>query len=93
MLSFEALQERSDRAWKRAGLRRITPHELRHTAITWLDDAGVRHKVISQLSGHELPHGGAQVTGRYTHVLPGDFERARDLFDAYLTRQIAESTG
>ena len=93
MISFEALQERSDRTWKKAGLRRITPHELRHTAITWLDDAGVRHKVISQLAGHELPHGGAQVTGRYTHGLPGDFERARDLFDAYLTRQLAESTG
>jgi integrase len=93
MLSFEALQERSDRAWKRAGLRRITPHELRHTAITWLDDAGVRHKVISQLAGHELPHGGAQVTGRYTHGLPGDTERARDLFDAYLARGLAASAG
>ncbi len=93
MLSFEALQKRCDKTWKTAGLKRITPHELRHTAITWLDDAGVRHKVISLLAGHELPHGGAQVTGRYTHELPGDFERARVLFDAYLARGLAASAG
>src|SRR6202020_2169774 len=41
-LSFEALQTRSDEAWAAAGLTRITAHECRHTAISWLHAAGGR---------------------------------------------------
>lgn len=86
LLSCEALQERSDTAWEEAGLRRITLHECRHTAISWLDAAGVRPQVISTIAGHELKHGGAQVTARYTHTLPGDIEQAGALLDAYLAK-------
>jgi integrase len=91
LLSCEALQMRSDKAWAKAGLKRITLHECRHTAISWLDAAGVRHQVISTIAGHELKHGGAQVTARYTHTLPGDLERARQLLDAYLAEHMANS--
>jgi len=83
-LSCEALQARADNAWADAGLQRITLHECRHTAISWLDAAGVRHQVISTIAGHTLKHGGARVTARYTHTLPGDLEHARRLLDAYL---------
>jgi integrase len=86
-LSCEALQARADKAWDKAGLQRITLHECRHTAISWLDAAGVRHQVISTIAGHTLKHGGAQVTARYTHTLPGDLEDARRLLDAYLARE------
>jgi integrase len=94
MLSFEALQTRSDDAWETAKLKRITAHECRHTAISWLDAAGVRQKVISQLAGHALQHEGAHVTERYTHTLPGDFERAGQQLDVYLANAInEEATG
>jgi integrase len=86
LLSFEALQTRADKAWKDAGLQRITAHECRHTAISWMDAAGVRGRVISQLAGHALQHDGAQVTGRYTHTLPGDIAQAGKQLDAYLVR-------
>ncbi len=43
-------------AVRRAGLpRHITPHVLRHTAITWLDDAGVPVEAVSKLAGHSDP--------------------------------------
>jgi integrase len=87
-LSFEALQERADERWERAGLQRITAHECRHTCITWLDAAGVRPKVVSVLAGHALPRAqqdAAPITQqRYTHTLPGDLQRAGALFAAYL---------
>lgn len=88
MLSFEALQARADKTWSAAGLTRITAHECRHTCITWLDAAGVRPKVVSKLAGHSTltrHTGAAAITQeRYTHTLPDDLERARELFDAYL---------
>jgi integrase len=87
-LSFEGLQTRADEAWLAAKLNRITAHECRHTCITWLDAAGVRPKVVSVLAGHAVPRAqrdAAAITQqRYTHTLPGDLTRARDLFSAYL---------
>jgi integrase len=86
-LSFEALQTRADAAWEKAKLTRITAHECKHTAVSWLEAAGVRQVEISMLAGHALQHGGAPVTARYTHALPGYLERAREQFDAYLARE------
>ncbi|MEK6251258.1 MAG: hypothetical protein AABM43_04820 [Actinomycetota bacterium] len=66
-------------------------HEARHTAATWLDHAGVTPKVASQLMGHRTPEnqpGAAPITlRRYTHTLPGELERARDLLDAFLAQR------
>ncbi len=68
------------------GLEPIGLHESRHTAATWLDHAGVSPKVASTLMGHKTPEyqpGAASITlRRYTHTLPGELERARDLLDA-----------
>jgi integrase len=95
MLSFEALQKRADEAWEQRGLERITAHELRHTCATWLDAAGVRPRVVSELMGHAVPRvlgGAAPITQqRYTHTLPGDLERARELLDVYLAERPADS--
>lgn len=95
MLSFEALQTRADAAWGRAKLTRITAHECRHTCASWLDAAGVRPVVVSQLMGHAAPAkqvGAAEITQtRYTHSLPGDLDRAVALFDTYLRDQVAET--
>lgn len=86
MVSFEAAQVRADDAWDTARLARITAHECRHTFASWLDAAGVRPAVASVLMGHSVSkaQGGAEVTKRYTHALPDDLERARDLLDTYL---------
>jgi integrase len=87
MLSFEALQTRADGIWKKAKLTRIAAHECRHTAISWLDAAGVRGYVVSRIAGHEVRGEAAAVTARYTHLLPDDLDVARKLFEAFLARR------
>jgi integrase len=112
LLSFEGLQKRVDDTWlpkdkngKPTGEKvgeRITAHECRHTCASWLDAAGVRPVVVSQLMGHAAPArqaGAAQITQeRYTHALPGELEQARLLFDAWVaekgkTSKVARKTG
>jgi integrase len=103
MLSFEGLQKRVDDIWepkdghgnptgKKVG-NRITAHECRHTCASWLDAAGVRPVIVSQLMGHAAPArqiGAAQITQeRYTHVLPGELEQARGRFDRWLADGLA----
>lgn len=99
MLSFEGLQKRVDDTWepkdehgKPTGEKvgeRITAHECRHTCASWLDAAGVRPVLVSQLMGHAAPArqlGAAQITQeRYTHALPGELEQAREQYDRWLT--------
>lgn len=98
MLSFEGLQKRADDTWQPKDKRgkptgdkigeRITAHECRHTCASWLDAAGVRPVVVSQLMGHASPArqmGAPPITQeRYTHALPGELEQARVTFDAWL---------
>jgi integrase len=98
MLSVGDVQERVHREWRALGLEPIGLHESRHTAATWLDHAGVSPKVASTLMGHKTPEyqpGAASITlRRYTHTLPGELERARDLLDRFLAeRTAAEATG
>lgn len=98
MLSFEGLQKRVDDTWEPKGAHglptgekvgeRITAHECRHTCASWLDAAGIRPVLVSQLMGHAAPArqlGAAQITQeRYTHALPGELEQARRQFDRWL---------
>ncbi len=43
-------------AVRRAGLdARVTPHTLRHTALTWLEEEGVPIELISKLAAHSGP--------------------------------------
>ena len=88
MLAHGGLQRRIHDEWERSGHRPIGLHEARHTAATWLDHAGVSPKVASEIMGHKTPEyqpGAASITlRRYTHTLPGELERARDLLDHFL---------
>jgi integrase len=84
--------------WKKAKLTPITLQESRHTAATWLDAAGVPPKIASVLMGHATPArqpGAAPITlARYTHTLPQDVERARELLNLYLAeRQATKVSG
>ena len=96
MLSLDQMQKRVIREWKSSGLTPIRLQESRHTAATWLDHAGVTPKLASAFMGHKAPArhlhpDAAPITLRlYTHVLPGELERARDQLDAFLAARETE---
>lgn len=93
-LSIERVGERIRDRWIELGKEPIGFQQCRHTAATWLDHAGVTPKVASQLMGHSTPEfqaGAARITlQRYTHVLPGELERARDQLDKFLLERSRE---
>jgi integrase len=63
---------------KRAGLRDIRIHDLRHTHATLMLKAGIHPKVVSE----RLGHANIGITlDIYSHVLPGLQEAAAEKFD------------
>jgi len=58
---------------KRAGVPRITFHQLRHAHASYLARAGVDPKTIQTRLGHSTPHFSLRV---YAHTLPGQQEAA-----------------
>jgi integrase len=96
LLSLNQLSKRVAEKWREAGLRPIGLQDSRHTAATWLDHAGVAPKVGSVFMGHKAPKRNlhpeaAPITlRRYTHVLPGELQRARDQLDQFLAAREAE---
>jgi integrase len=78
-----AVTRSADRAWKRAGLERITLHECRHTFASLMIAAGVNAKALSTYMGHA----NISITlDRYGHLMPGNEEQAAGLLDTYLAR-------
>jgi integrase len=57
-----------ERTIRRAGLRTIRLHDLRHTHASLALKAGVPVKVVSETLGHESP---AFTLKQYAHVIPG----------------------
>jgi integrase len=75
------LQKRADRAWREAGLERITLHECRHTFASIAIAAGVNIGTVSAALGH------ASVTitwDRYHHLMPGTMDEAASLIQGYV---------
>lgn len=67
----------------RAGLRRITPHGLRHTHATMLLKQGVPAKIVSE----RLGHASVGITlDTYSHVLPDMQDTAADAMEAIMRR-------
>lgn len=79
-----------DAAVKRAGVPKYTPHACRHTAASWLVQAGVSLYEVQAFLGHEDPH----TTQRYSHLLPDANGRIEAAWDAITHRaRTASETG
>jgi len=64
-------------ACKRAGIRQVRVHDLRHTYASTLVRRGVGLQAVQELLGHHS----VVVTQRYAHLAPGDLSRAVDVLD------------
>jgi integrase len=62
------------RLLKRAGLRRITLHDSRHTTLTLMEHAGVPISIVSKWAGH---YDAAFTQRTYVHANSLDLEQAR----------------
>lgn len=65
------------RAAKRAGLEGMHLHDLRHTAITYMLEAGVNPRTVSEIAGHSSP---SFTISQYGHVLQNAKKDASDAF-------------
>jgi len=66
---------------KRAGLRRVRFHDLRHTAATLMLSAGVDIKLVAETLGHR---DATMVLKVYGHVLPHQRDEAAQKMEAIL---------
>lgn len=62
------------RLLRRAGLRRITLHDSRHTTLTLMEHAGVPISIVSKWAGH---YDSAFTQKTYVHANDDDLERGR----------------
>jgi integrase len=67
---------------KRAGVRRRTFHELRHTCASLLFQRNVNPKIVQELFGHASV---AITLDIYSHMLPGMGGEAADAIEAALS--------
>lgn len=66
-----------DQVCERAGIPRCTPHQLRHTCLTELNDAGHNLRQVQEFARHENP----EVTAGYTRVKDEQLEALADALD------------
>jgi integrase len=91
-LSTTALYKRADKTWQEKHLVPIRLHECRHTAASWMYAAGIDLKSRSVLMGHASTASankgyGSITNDRYTHLLPGEIQKAGKQLSKYLAAQ------
>jgi site-specific recombinase XerD len=83
-LSPEGLDEVLDGARRRAGLAHATCHELRHTCLTRLGEAGMALEAVQAQAGHAS----IESTRIYLHLaddwLAAQYRKAAEVLDAQL---------
>ena len=62
------------------GYEHLRRHDLRHTGLTWLADAGVHVHVLRKIAGH----GSLTTTQRYLHPDQRSISEAGDALSAHL---------
>lgn len=62
-----------------AGLARLSPHDLRHTAVALWIEAGANPKEVASRAGHTSV---SFTLDRYGHFFPGSESRISDALDA-----------
>ncbi len=62
------------------GYEHLRRHDLRHTGLTWMADAGVPLHVLKEIAGH----GHISTTERYLHPSRRSIEKAGDALSAHL---------
>ena len=92
-LSDEGLKQVFVSARERAGLRRITCHQLRHTCFTRLREAGMELEALQAQAGHRS----IETTRLYVHLanewLAAEYHQAAAIIDADLFLAAAEEVG
>jgi site-specific recombinase XerD len=88
-LTIEGLDEIITGARRRAGLERGTCHQLRHTCLTRLREAGMALEAVQSQAGHRS----IESTRIYLHLtndwLAGEYHRASELIDVDTAELIA----
>ncbi len=81
-LTPERVQQVFGRVLRAAGIRKIRPHDLRHTYATLAIQAGVPLLTVSRQLGHASI---ATTADTYSHAVPGSNRAAADALEAILT--------
>ena len=89
-LSEDGLEEIVRAAKARAGLLHATCHELRHTCLTRLREAGMALEALQVQAGHRS----IETTRLYLHLsndwLADEYQRAAALIDASMLQAVAQ---
>lgn len=93
------IAKRAAKAWALANIKRererrpkLTPiglHELRHSFVSMMHDAGFTLERIGDYVGHSSTY----MTDRYRHLLEGHEQEAADILGAYLEKRSGARTG
>ena len=84
-LKYHRLRKTLEKFCKRAGLRTIGWHKLRHTFASQLVGSGVSLKATQELLGHS----DIRMTMRYAHLAPSALKEAVQVLD----RPVQEKVG
>ena len=75
------IRTRANEAWKAAGLTPITPHEARHSAASYLIEAGLNDLELTATIGHSDPRTTKTI---YGHLFPDSTSVIAAKMDLYL---------
>ena len=70
-MSKKTIRRRLEKVCNIVGIKRVTPHQLRHSRASALASNGVSIKVIKELLGHSS----ISTTDIYSHLTPEDLAK------------------